>query len=252
MTLGEKLTKLRKNSNYTQEQLADLLDVSRQSVSKWESDIAYPETDKLIRLGKLYGCSLDYLLKEEEENAETPARSTPIDWKSVYFERKSRKTVCGLPLWHINIGLGRTAKGVFAIGLCAKGVVSLGVFSLGVFSFGALALGLFALGAFALGGIAAGSIAAGVFAFGAICVGLVAAGALAVGLFSAGALSIGRYLAIGDTARAAIAIGKSEALGTVFAADAVSAENRAEIFALLDSTVPAVFAWLKNLIKLFL
>lgn len=251
MTLGEKLTKLRKNSNYTQEQLADLLDVSRQSVSKWESDIAYPETDKLIRLGKLYGCSLDYLLKEEE-NAETPPRSTPIDFRTFYFERKSRKTVCGLPLWHINVGLGRTAKGVFAIGLCAKGVVSLGVFSLGVFSFGALALGLFALGAFALGGIAAGSIAAGVFAFGAICVGLVAAGALAVGLFSAGALSIGRYLAIGDTARAAIAIGKSEALGTVFAADAVSAENRAEIFALLDRIVPTVFAWLKNLIKPFL
>ena len=49
MTLGEKLSKLRKEYNYTQEQLADILGVSRQSISKWESDIAYPETDKLIR-----------------------------------------------------------------------------------------------------------------------------------------------------------------------------------------------------------
>lgn len=65
MTFGEKLSKLRKENNYTQEQLADILSVSRQSVSKWESDIAYPETDKLIELGKLFDCSMDYLLKEE-------------------------------------------------------------------------------------------------------------------------------------------------------------------------------------------
>ena len=65
MTLGEKLSKLRKENNYTQEQLADVLGVSRQSISKWESDIAYPETEKLIELGKLFECSMDYLLKED-------------------------------------------------------------------------------------------------------------------------------------------------------------------------------------------
>lgn len=65
MTLGEKITKQRKEWNYTQEQLADHLGVSRQSISKWESDISYPETDKLIELGKLFDCSMDYLLKEE-------------------------------------------------------------------------------------------------------------------------------------------------------------------------------------------
>ena len=65
MTLGEKLSKLRKEYNYTQEQLADILGVSRQSISKWESDITYPETDKLIELGKLFDCSMDYLLKED-------------------------------------------------------------------------------------------------------------------------------------------------------------------------------------------
>ena len=65
MTLGEKLSKLRKEYNYTQEQLADILGVSRQSISKWESDIAYPETDKLIKMGKLFECSMDYLLNED-------------------------------------------------------------------------------------------------------------------------------------------------------------------------------------------
>ena len=65
MTLGEKIAIQRKELNYTQEQLADILDVSRQSISKWESNIAYPETDKLIELGKLFDCSMDYLLKDD-------------------------------------------------------------------------------------------------------------------------------------------------------------------------------------------
>ena len=54
MTLGDKLSKLRKENNCTQEQLADVLGVSRQSVSKWESNITYPETDKLVRISKSF------------------------------------------------------------------------------------------------------------------------------------------------------------------------------------------------------
>lgn len=65
MTFGEKLEGLRHRENYTQEQLAELLGVSRQAVGKWESDLAYPETDKLLELGRLFGCRMDYLLKEE-------------------------------------------------------------------------------------------------------------------------------------------------------------------------------------------
>ena len=65
MTTGEKLQSLRKQNNYTQEELADIMNVSRQSVSRWESDIAFPETEKLITLSKLYKCSIDYLLNGE-------------------------------------------------------------------------------------------------------------------------------------------------------------------------------------------
>ncbi len=64
MNIGEKITKLRKNSNITQEELADLLNVSRQSISRWELGISFPETDKLIKLSKILNCSIDYLLDD--------------------------------------------------------------------------------------------------------------------------------------------------------------------------------------------
>lgn len=82
MTLGEKITKQRKELNYTQEQLSNILGVSRQSISKWESDIAYPETDKLIELGKLFDCSMDYLLKEEvteKSGVQTPGFTEKVE-----------------------------------------------------------------------------------------------------------------------------------------------------------------------------
>lgn len=68
MNYSEKIAKLRKENNLTQEQFSELLHVSRQSVSKWELGKTYPDTEKLIEMGKLFSCSLDYLLKEEIEN----------------------------------------------------------------------------------------------------------------------------------------------------------------------------------------
>ena len=65
MSLGENLQFLRKKENITQEQLAEQLNVSRQSVSKWESDSAYPEMDKLLQLCNLFHCSMDDLVQKE-------------------------------------------------------------------------------------------------------------------------------------------------------------------------------------------
>lgn len=73
MTTGEKLAVLRKKKNLTQEQLAEILGVSRQSVSRWEMDVAFPETEKLVKLGRLLECSIDYLLnadKKEQDKAD--------------------------------------------------------------------------------------------------------------------------------------------------------------------------------------
>ncbi len=65
MNFSEKLQKLRKRNGLSQEGLADLLDVTRQSVSKWESGQTYPEMDKLLSMCKLFKCSLDDLTNDE-------------------------------------------------------------------------------------------------------------------------------------------------------------------------------------------
>lgn len=201
MKLGEKLAKLRRENNLTQEQLAQILGVSRQAVSRWESDLAYPETEKLLRLGELYRCSMDYLLKDQSDTPVQEGASARLCLRNVYFERKSRCMVCGVPLWHINIGLGRTAKGIFALGLVSQGVVSFGLCAAGILSFGALSVGILSFGAIAAGILTAGAIALGAIAFGAISVGVLSVGAMSVGVYSIGALAVGQYGAVGDTVK---------------------------------------------------
>ena len=53
MTLGESIVRLRKQKNWSQGDLADALEISRQSVSKWETDASIPELDKLLKLSEL-------------------------------------------------------------------------------------------------------------------------------------------------------------------------------------------------------
>lgn len=269
MTLGEKLSKLRKEHNYTQEQLAGIFEVSRQSISKWESDAAYPETDKLVRIAELYDCSLDYLLKEametdvaREQAEKDDAGAVQTIYKKLPREKRSEKIVLGMPLWHI----GRNAKGVFAVGLNAagivavglkaKGVISVGVLSIGLISIGTLSVGLLSLGLIALGILAAGCFAAGLFAAGAICLGVIATGAIAAGDFAIGALANGRYFALGDHAKAAIAIGATKAAGSLYEKvgrlGELSAQELSMIRRLLDENVPSYLAWAKELIKFFL
>lgn len=65
MKLSEKIVELRKANGMTQEELAAICNVSRQSISKWEADIALPETEKLLILGKTFHISMDILLKDD-------------------------------------------------------------------------------------------------------------------------------------------------------------------------------------------
>lgn len=257
MTFGEKLSQLRKENNYTQEQLAELLQVSRQSISKWESNLAYPETDRLIKMGKLFSCSMDYLLNDEITDrtgtalpaAEQPAHTGGFPLFTVRTnlpEKKSEKMVFGMPLYHI----GRNAHGFFALGLKARGVFSLGLFSRGIFSFGVLSLGLFSGGCFAIGGMAFGSFALGLWALGAVCMGLVATGALCVGCFSFGAVATARYLAVGDVARGMIALGQTEAVGSLYQCIGAVRETEVHIVdGLLSSHVPGIFSFIVRLIR---
>lgn len=79
MSFGNNLKLIRKEKGITQEQLAEMLDVSRQAVSKWESDIGYPETDKLLLLAGKLNVSLDFLMdnkpKDDNEQEEKAAVS---------------------------------------------------------------------------------------------------------------------------------------------------------------------------------
>ena len=65
MSLGENLQFLRKKENITQEQFAERLEVSRQSVSKWESDQAYPEMEKILQMCELFHVSMDDLVRND-------------------------------------------------------------------------------------------------------------------------------------------------------------------------------------------
>ncbi len=85
MTCGEKITLIRKENNLTQEQFAEMMNVSRQSVSKWELGTAYPDTEKLIRISKLFSCSLDYLLKDEIEKKDLILEQESDQRRKEYF-----------------------------------------------------------------------------------------------------------------------------------------------------------------------
>lgn len=65
MKLSEKIQQLRKEKGLSQEELAEICKVSRQSISKWEADIALPETDRLLILANTFQVTLDVLLKDE-------------------------------------------------------------------------------------------------------------------------------------------------------------------------------------------
>lgn len=89
MKTGEKIAKARKDINLTQDQLAELLKVTRQTISKWESDLAFPETSKISKLAKVLKVSCDYLLRDDNKSVTAEvsmqsANSYDVDWTKLY------------------------------------------------------------------------------------------------------------------------------------------------------------------------
>jgi len=88
MKTGDKIAKARKNVNLTQDQLAEVLGVTRQTISKWESDLAFPETAKITRLAEVLKVSCDYLLKDDKSvTTEVPmhtANDYVDEWIKLY------------------------------------------------------------------------------------------------------------------------------------------------------------------------
>ena len=97
MTLDERIYKLRTEKEMSQGDLADALEVSRQSISKWETNSSVPELDKLVRLSEIFGISLDELVLDKKQN-EPVQEPEP---KVIYVERvehRSTKKTAGVVL----------------------------------------------------------------------------------------------------------------------------------------------------------
>lgn len=220
MTFQEQLISHRKRMGLSQEQLGIQIGVSRQTVSKWELGETTPEMKKLIQLSQLFEISIDELVGNESESDEPLDREKKVDlhFYRWHYEYKSKRSLFGLPLVHINIGHGfYKAKGILAIGSIARGIFSLGGISLGVVSLGGASCGLLSFGALALGILlAAGGISIGTIALGGFALGVLAMGGCAVGAYSMGGAAIAVKIAAGGYASAPIAIGDGTSGQVVF------------------------------------
>lgn len=259
----------------SQEQLAERLGITRQSVSKWEAGSSIPEISKLVAMSEIFRVSLDYLLKDyldEEKNSGIAAggcRNEPygekrseanqqMDEDNSRLEKKvddlaryikgyqytSKTKIAGIPLVSIRFSrqLGRDgiAKGIIAIGNVAIGVISLGACSFGIISFGSIAVGLLAIGALAFG----------LAAWGAVAIGVVAFGASAMGIYSAGASAWGQEVAVGVSAMGKTAIGET-VKGTHCLTIEQGVTTGAQIEHFLEDTNPNLWKPLRDMLTAF-
>lgn len=116
MTLGEKICTLRTGKGLSQEDLAQRLEVSRQSVSKWETGQSVPDLEKIIRLADLFGVSVDELVREGERPQ--PPQPEP---QVVYVKEKREWTATQ----KVGICLLAAGGAITLLGLAYGGVLSL-------------------------------------------------------------------------------------------------------------------------------
>lgn len=118
MTLGERIRWHRGRKGLSQEALAEQVGVSRQAVSKWETDAAAPELDKLVALARAFGITTDQLLTEEIPKEETEREAPPLEdrldhaagWLGRQIRRWSWLSGVYLTLW----GMGTALIGTLA------------------------------------------------------------------------------------------------------------------------------------------
>ena len=100
MILADKIIRLRKKNGWSQEELADKMNVSRQAVSKWESAQTIPDLEKILQLGTLFGVTTDYLLKDEieeeeflnEDSSDTTVKKISIEEANEYIEQRKKSS----------------------------------------------------------------------------------------------------------------------------------------------------------------
>ncbi|MBQ8188611.1 MAG: helix-turn-helix transcriptional regulator [Lachnospiraceae bacterium] len=136
MTLGEKITLLRKQKGWSQEELADKLDISRQSVSKWESNASVPDLDKIIKLSVIFSVSTDYLLKDEEQNL--PMSEDVVELDGYEEEVPTRKVTMEEATTYMDIIKEISTPFALAVSLCVFSPICMIVMG-GLAEFGAIA-----------------------------------------------------------------------------------------------------------------
>lgn len=261
-TIGERIMELRQKQGVSQEAFGEMLGVSRQAVSKWETCQAMPDIEKVMAMSEIFGVTTDYLLKGTEtsqpqgdvvQNAQADVSHSDNDTgffsrlKKVKFEYKSKTTVCGVPLVHVKLG---RAKGIFAVGLMATGLVSFGALSIGLLSLGLLSLGLIAFGTVSLGGLACGGIAAGIMAIGGIALGVFTIGGLSIGMYSLGGCAIASKIAFGGYANGFIAIGETtHGQYTWNIKDGFTPEMREEVYLTIQRELPNTPKFILNMFR---
>lgn len=111
MTLAEKILSLRTGKGMSQDDLAEKLEVSRQSVSKWETGQSTPDLDKIIRLADLFGVSVDELVREGER----PQSPEPPQPQVVYVEREQKQELS--PIQKAGVVMEITGVALAVIGI---------------------------------------------------------------------------------------------------------------------------------------
>ncbi len=95
MTTGEKIAAQRRKAGLSQEALAERLGISRQAVSRWETNESLPDTERIIQLSRILGISTDYLLLEEQAADEVSSAKTPAPATSA-VPLTTHRTAAGL------------------------------------------------------------------------------------------------------------------------------------------------------------
>lgn len=123
MILAEKVMALRKKNGWSQEELAEKLNISRQSVSKWESGGSIPDIDRIIAMSGLFGVSTDYLLKDDLE------KELPSETEDAYEGRKERAVSLEEANGFLSLVKKLAGRIAFGAGLCVVSPIPMIVMS---------------------------------------------------------------------------------------------------------------------------
>lgn len=274
MDFRDRLFELRRQAGLSQEELANLLGLTRQAVQKWEAGTSRPDMDNLVLLADYFHVTLDYLVTGREDvrtpppqeygyGTAAPPPPAPTIVNNYYggrpdrwhYEYKSKRTLFGLPLVHVNIGRGNHwARGIIAIGSIATGLVSLGGVAAGLLSLGGVSFGLLlALGAVSFGSVSIGGVALGLLAWGGIALGWLAVGGVAAGVYAAGGIVAASRVAVGGVAAAPLAIGQvADGMKVILVPlEGLSDEAMAEAHAAITQACPDAPLFVTRLLKFF-